>query len=103
MDATTDANLLKRLQEWYTSQYNGGWEHTYGISISTLDNPGWSLNVALTDTYLFDRTFDEVHFEGIDNNDWYVCKIENHVFKARSGPNRLSDAVALFLEWAHGN
>jgi hypothetical protein len=103
MDATTDANLLKRLQEWYASQCNGGWEHTYGISISTLDNPGWSLNVALTDTYLFDRAFDEVHFEGIDNNDWYVCKIENNVFKARSGPNRLSDAVALFLEWAHGN
>jgi hypothetical protein len=98
-----DVDPLKHFQEWYAAQCNGDWEHTYGISISTLDNPGWSFKVDLINTYLFDRTFDEVHVEGTDKSDWYVCKIENHVFKAASGPNRLSDVIALFLEWAHGN
>ena len=26
---------LKRLQDWYISQCDGDWEHTYGISIAT--------------------------------------------------------------------
>jgi hypothetical protein len=72
MTAMPDVDLLNHLQEWYASQCNGDWEHTYGISISTLDNPGWSFKVDLTDTYLFGRTFDEVHVEGTDKNDWYV-------------------------------
>jgi hypothetical protein len=37
---SADDDLLKRLQDWYVSQCDGGWEHTYGISIDTLDNPG---------------------------------------------------------------
>jgi hypothetical protein len=98
---TPDVDLLKRLQDWYASQCNGDWEHTYGISILTMDNPGWTFEVELVDTYLFDRAFDAVHVQGADKNDWYVCKIENHVFKAMSGPNRLWDVIAIFLKWAH--
>lgn len=103
MTAVPDADLLRRLQEWYASQCNGDWEHAYGISISTLDNPGWSFKVGLMSTNLFDRTFDEVHVEGADENDWYVCKVENRVFEAAGGPNRLCDVIALFPEWAQGN
>ena len=97
-----ETDLLKGLQEWYTSHCNGDWEHTYGISLSTLDNPGWSLKIDLTDTCLSDRTFDEVHFQGADQNDWYVCKIESGTFLAASGPNRLCDRITVFLEWVLG-
>jgi hypothetical protein len=31
--------------EWYTKQCNGDWEHSYGIRIDTIDNPGWSLTL----------------------------------------------------------
>lgn len=101
MNATVVPELLTQLQEWYSKQCNGDWEHTYGISISTLDNPGWSLRIDLIDTYLFGRTFDEVHVEGDSHNSWYVCKISNNVFEGSCGPNRLYDVVALFLEWAN--
>ena len=47
-----DPNLLERLPWWYTSMCNGDWEHTYGVFISNIDNPGWSLKVELKDTYL---------------------------------------------------
>jgi hypothetical protein len=70
-----DSDPLKHLQDWYSSQCNDDWEQTYGISITTLDNPGWSLKVALTDTDLSDRVFEEVIFEGKDKNDWYQCKV----------------------------
>ena len=38
-------NALQSLQDWYLAQCNGDWEHTYGVSIGTLDNPGWTLDV----------------------------------------------------------
>jgi hypothetical protein len=47
-DGPRDALYL--LQRWYVAQCNGEWEHSYGIEIGTLDNPGWSLRVDLKDT-----------------------------------------------------
>jgi len=29
------------IQSWYRDQVNGEWEHTSGVTIETLDNPGW--------------------------------------------------------------
>ena len=40
-------NAVSDLQKWYRSQCNGEWEHAEGISIGTLDNPGWSIEVSL--------------------------------------------------------
>jgi hypothetical protein len=77
---SADDDLLKRLQHWYVSRCDGGWEHTYGISITTLDNPGWRLRVHLTETNLIERAFEEVIFEGEDENDWYQCRVSNHDF-----------------------
>jgi hypothetical protein len=91
---------LKCLQEWYNAHCDGGWEHQYGVSIETLDNPGWHFKVELTDTELFDRAFDEVHFEGKEKNDWYQCKITNHTFEGFCGPHLPNEVIALFLNWA---
>ena len=97
-----DIDLLRRLQDWYVSQCDGGWEHAYGISITTLDNPGWKINVDLTDTDLIGRTFDDILFEGKDNNDWYQCRIRNDDFEGHCGPHHLGDVIAIFLNWANG-
>lgn len=43
-------DTLQELQRWYRSQCNGDWEHSYGVKIDTLDNPGWSVTVELADT-----------------------------------------------------
>src|SRR5664280_3839686 len=50
-------NELQQLQGWYESQCDGDWEHTYGLRIETLDNPGWSLTVDLEDTDLEAKEF----------------------------------------------
>jgi hypothetical protein len=28
------------LQEWYAGRCNGDWEHSFGVSTDSLDNPG---------------------------------------------------------------
>nr|TKK07812.1 hypothetical protein SrhCFBP13529_11555 [Stenotrophomonas rhizophila] len=45
-------HALDRLQKWYADQCDGDWEHSFGIRIDTLDNPGWTVSVDLTDTAL---------------------------------------------------
>lgn len=40
-------DVLGRLERWYAAQCNGDWEHTYGITIETLDNPGWTFKWSL--------------------------------------------------------
>lgn len=107
-----NGELLKQLEFWYSSQCDGGWEHQYGISIETLDNPGWSFRVELTDTYLVGRPFEQVllnspddkdwdTYETSDNKDWYRCEVKSEVFQAYCGPHRLYDVISIFLRWAN--
>jgi hypothetical protein len=48
---------LRWLMQWYVGQCDNDWEHTYGVEIGTLDNPGWSLKVDLRETALEGRSF----------------------------------------------
>ena len=56
----SEVEVLGRLERWYAAQCNGDWEHTYGVTLETLDNPGWYFKVELADTYLSDRAFDAI-------------------------------------------
>lgn len=54
---TDDA--LKWLEDWYSDQCDGDWEHQNGIDIGNIDNPGWTLKVDLTGTSLENIPFEE--------------------------------------------
>jgi hypothetical protein len=95
---TTDA-VLKRLADWYVRQCDGDWEHSHGVVIDTLDNPGWSLSVDLAGTTLEARAFPEVRVE-VSSTAWYTCRVENGKFRGWSGPSGLGDLLRAFLDWA---
>jgi hypothetical protein len=101
-------NSLHELQEWYLSQCNENWEHTYGVSIGTLDNPGWSLEVDLTGTNLNDIEFKELSY-GVSKepetsgHDWIHCKVKDHKFSGYGGPRKLEEIINVFLVWAKQN
>ena len=40
-------DILQDLAKWYTAQCNGEWEHSCGLKIDTLDNPGWIVTIDL--------------------------------------------------------
>lgn len=90
---------LSKLQEWYDAQCNGDREHQYGIRIGTFDNPGWWLDVDLSETSLTDKVFSAIAIERSDA-DWVHCKVEGVVFKARGGTRNLTEMVGLFLAWS---
>ena len=35
------------LMQWRLDQCDNDWEHCHGVSIGTLDNPGWTLRIDL--------------------------------------------------------
>ncbi len=98
-------DALEEIQVWYISQCNGDWEHKYGINITTLDNPGWSFQVDLTDTELDGLEFKENSYRvGVDadtsGNNWMECKVANNKFIGYGGPEKLEEIIKIFLNWA---
>ena len=54
-----DDTPLRGLQLCYLSRCDGDWEHSFGVVVETLDNPGWRLLVDLEGTGLEAKPFEE--------------------------------------------
>jgi hypothetical protein len=87
---------LKELERWYLSNCDGDWEHSFGITITTIDNPGWRIDISLRETSWEDIRCDRVVIER-DENDWINCVIENGVFLGACGPTNFHEVLELFL------
>ncbi len=97
-------NTLSEIQNWYLSQCNDDWEHGYGVSIGTLDNPGWTVDIDLVGTSFEHASFiPSEHGVGSnsepDSNDWWSIKVEDKKFIGRCGPQHLETVLRVFLDW----
>jgi len=92
---------FNRLCSWYSAQCDGDWEHTYGIKLETLDNPGWTLEIDLSDTELEEKPFASVH-RGDSEEDvsWLHCEVVRGKFEASGGAPDLPEILEAFLQWA---
>ena len=85
------------LLNWYQLNCNGDWEHSYGITIETLDNPGWSITIDLEDTDVNLEDIEWVHTEENPDN-WYGYKIEKGKYDAAGSPSNLEKIILIFKE-----
>lgn len=90
--------LMVWLQNWYLENCNDDWEHTYGIKINNLDNPGWEVVIDLEETAM-----ENIHFRSIDierdKNNWFHCKVEKLKFKGYCGALNLLEVLEIFRSW----
>ena len=95
-------NIIKWISEWYENNCDGEWEQNYGITIDTLDNPGWSISIDLID---LDIEFSSIPWTFIEKsqNDWYGYKIENGKFEASGDPTKLTFLLNKFKEIVEDN
>jgi len=98
--------VLDDIQDWFEAQCNGDWEHTFGIKIENMDDPGWYVEFDLRDTILEDQSF-EVLQDGWDSiesqpcaESWIICKVENEKFVGMGDVRRLEQILRVFLQWA---
>jgi hypothetical protein len=75
-------NQLEFLPKWYKSKCDGDWEHTYGIKIETLDNPGWIITIDLEETDSDNLVFTES--EDLSDDDWFqITTRDNGIWRSR--------------------
>jgi len=92
-------NTLKNLQNWYEKYCDGYWEKEYGINISNLGNPGWTVDIDLAGTGLEEKFFETFQVERTKNN-WISCRVEEMKFRGFGGSGNLEELLRIFLDWA---
>ncbi|MET0049373.1 MAG: immunity 53 family protein [Sedimenticola sp.] len=89
---------LDRIMAWYSDQCNDDWEHSYGVKIDTLDNPGWSIEIDLEETNYANKDFSIIDIQRNDR-DWVYCDIRDRKFKGAGGIGNLEELLLSFLNW----
>ncbi len=98
----TSLNVLNWIQEWYQNQCNGDWEHSFGILIESLDNPGWDLTIDLVGTDL--ETL-EIKYKVLEKSesDWFGFEIKEKKYHAAGDPQKLELLLLKFKELVEAN
>lgn len=89
-------DTIQKFQTWYHNQCDGTWEHQYGVSIDTLDNPGWVVLVDLVGTDMQSVQMEPIIEENTED-DWLHCKIVDGKFVGNGGPLNLDAILRIFL------
>ncbi len=89
------------LQRWYSNHCDEDWEHSYGIKIDTLDNPGWILTVDLVGTELSEYSLPRTRVDRSEG-DWVQSEISDGRYIACGGALNLEEIVLQFLNFAEG-
>lgn len=92
---------LSCIMAWYSSHCDGDWEHQRGLSIETLDNPGWLFKVNLIDTNLENAMMVPIsegcHASSNPEGDvWIDCRIRDREFVGASDPTQLPRLIRIF-------
>jgi len=91
-------NCSEKLQVILSHFADGDWEHGEGITVESLDNPGWMVRISLAGTFLEDQDFAAIEAESSEE-DWYVCRVEGRFFEAAGGVNNLANMIDVFYGW----
>lgn len=88
-------HIIEWMEKWYQSNCDGQWEHSHGIEIGSLDNPGWYVNIDLNDTQYERLQMKEIKRDQGDD-DWIRCMISDGVFTGVGDCLKLYEILKIF-------
>ena len=89
-------DVLNWLERWYEGQCDQEWEHSFGVTIESLDNPGWQPAIDLEGTDCDSRTLRQIDHMGEHETDWWSCWTKDNVFHGAGGPLHLRSLLETF-------
>lgn len=95
-------SVLQWIQTWYQSECNGDWEHRFGVHITTLDNPGWSVDIDITETEL-DGLEVDYQLEEKSEDDWHGISVKKNKYTASGDPSKLELLLENFQALVESN
>ncbi len=87
--------ILEWIQDWFKTNCDGSWEKAEVIQITTLDNPGWEVEIDISKTSIASMNLKWILNENGKQN-WYGVKIENQKFTAAGDSGKLIFLLGLF-------
>jgi hypothetical protein len=105
--------IISWLESWYAAQCNGDWEHTGGVRVTTIDNPGWLVTVSLVGTQ-FESVASDCTLKvtgtppssangNVGGPEWMECKIAKAHFVGAGDAGKLGLILEQFRDWVVGH
>jgi hypothetical protein len=88
-----DQAPLRVLEQWFSDNCDGDWEHEFGVHIESLDNPGWMIRVDLVGTPGEGFQMETLSVEDSDVS-WLRLWSDGRVLSLACGPAGLHDGIA---------
>ena len=95
---TDSIDPIVAISSWYSEHCNGDWEHQYGLEISTLDNPGWFIEIDIQGTELEGRRSDRFSVSE-ESDSWLQYWSDGKKFCVACGPKALKSGLAYAAEF----
>ncbi|MDA3615459.1 immunity 53 family protein [Polluticaenibacter yanchengensis] len=87
--------MISWIEQWFFENCDGYWEHENSISIQTSDNPGWIVEIDLSNTQLQDLSIPYSVIE-ISDRDWIGYSVVNKKFTGVGDIFKLEKIIELF-------
>lgn len=88
-------SAFRFVQDWYSAQCDEEWEHAYGVTIKTLDNPGWIFEIDIVDTDVDGRRLTKVLIEP-GPGQWIWAWCDGRKYSSACDPLSLEEAFGRF-------
>jgi len=88
-------DALTWLQQWYRSQCDGEWEFRQGVKLLSVSNPGWCVEIDVSNTVLENVLMAYRHQESTPD-DWYGFKLQDGLFVGLGDPSKLEFLINAF-------
>lgn len=92
---------LAWLSWWFSERCDGEWESDFGVTIESVNNPGWMVRIDLDGTGLDPDSFKPLADQRTDT-DWVECKVEDGVWLGGGGIENLDEVLGIFRGWVDG-
>ena len=89
---------LEWLEDWYQTQCDGDWEHSRGMHLEPLTDPGWSLVINLAGTTAANARPQRLHLD-TTGGEWINCSISADQFQGSGDPQKLEQIIGIFRQW----
>jgi Immunity protein 53 len=89
---------LEWLDRWYQRQCNGEWEHSRGVRLESLTDPGWQLTIDLAGTTAANAAPQRLQLDTLCG-EWITCSIVEDRFQGSGDPRKLEQIIGVFRQW----
>jgi hypothetical protein len=91
--------MLDALQAWFVAHCDGNWEQEYGVTIGTVEDPGWEVRIDVVGTALAGSVIPRERTARAPE-DWFEVWCDGYTFHAVGGPQNLDELLGSFVSFA---